>query len=454
MSPYFQNIRDNRHLESKYEGSALRKRAKAIQAQDDADAATVEVHADAETRKGFNQHAFDFLSPAKFWRNLSLAAALAVAGVAGYAIYKDGNLEGVTLYAAVALAVSSIVALPFFLKQRHGARAVADRFPATIVDDHVTNAHRFVKTFGEVMPKTFSSLALAFGAGLDGFLAGWVMLGALTGLPVFAQVAAAALVTVVFVALIDALGKAFAGQLGKIRARDAVRVKESALRKDAKHADEVAYLRQQYSAKYTGGFRANRWTDYALALLPLLTMIVFFALVVWVRTLVPPSANAISMDVLIGLSILCCAIAIAGAVTSSTAHPLPETGIVESAIARRFPTVQSFQVWQAANDSAIERWANKVAKEIESDCHLDDFETARAQVTLALPFPSKEAETAGKPETAASPTHSTASPVTPATATATATGNATRPSAGSQGAASAPGNFNPNLGGAQPAAAE
>ena len=260
MSPYFQNIRDNRRLEAKYEGSALRKRAKAIQGQDDADAACVELHADAETRKGFNQHAFDFLSPAVFWRNLSIIAILVVAAVVGYAIYKDGNLEGLTLYAAVALAVSSIVALPFFLKQRHSARAVADRFPATIVDDHVTDAHRFVKTFGEVMPKTFSSLALAFGAGLDGFLAGWVILGALVGLPVFAQFAAAALVTVVFVALIDALGKSFSAQLGKIRARNAVRVKESALRKDAKHTDEVAYLRQQYSAKYTSGFRANRWT--------------------------------------------------------------------------------------------------------------------------------------------------------------------------------------------------
>ena len=445
MSPYFQNIRDNRRLEAKYEGSALRKRAKAIQGQDDADAVRVELHADAETRKGFNQHAFDFLSPAVFWRNLSIIAILVVAAVVGYAIYKDGNLEGLTLYAAVALAVSSIVALPFFLKQRHSARAVADRFPATIVDDHVTDAHRFVKTFGEVMPKTFSSLALAFGAGLDGFLAGWVILGALVGLPVFAQFAAAALVTVVFVALIDALGKSFSAQLGKIRARNAVRVKESALRKDAKHADEVAYLRQQYSAKYTGGFRANRWTDYALALLPLATMMVFFALVVWVRTLVPPSANAISMDVLIGLSILCCAIAIAGAVTSSTAHPLPETGMVQSAIARRFPTVRSFQVWQAANDSAIERWANKVAKEIEAECHLDDFEAARAQVTVALPFPP-----AGT-EVPTAPAHSAASPFAAATAES---GAATQSLAGAHVSANASEDFNLNLGGAQPAAAE
>ena len=49
MSPYFQNIRDNRRLEAKHEGGALRKRAKAIHGQDDADAATVELHADAET---------------------------------------------------------------------------------------------------------------------------------------------------------------------------------------------------------------------------------------------------------------------------------------------------------------------------------------------------------------------------------------------------------------------
>lgn len=381
---HFDNIQETKRIAAKLGSKgAIRSRAKRIRNQSDAEDASSEIREDSYSLMRLASP-IDFASSFRFWRMTAVLAAFFLLGVTVWLVSNDGEIAGANMYVTLVITCLSLVILPFAVSKANSIRNTANLYPSVIDRDHVVAARRFVNTFGETFQR--GRLLIIAGGGVDAMLAAWFMLGVFSALAVVVKVAAVFGLVLVFIASITAMANAFSTQLRRIRARHTVRTKEQSIKRGSNYNDDVEYLRSQFGTRYGTDFRQNRWTDYAVALLPLAGIVSLFGMVILVRLLVPPSDDALSIPVLVTVSTLCCLIAISGAVLGSDSHLLPEVGKVQTAIAKRFPTEAAFEQWRESTDATIMRTANQKASALQAICAEADNESEQANVKIPPPF--------------------------------------------------------------------
>lgn len=361
----------------------IRDRAKGISSQANGNDASDEVKNDAQTGMQLASP-FNFSSQFGWWVRVAGVAALALAAIGGWIIYVNGEIAGAIMYAAIAIAVIAALTLPYAYNMAMAVRRTANKFPSTIESKHVVDAHRFIGVFGEAAPR--GRFLINTGAGVDAILAAWILIGVFSQLPVIAKLAAVVSLMLVFIASISALANAFAHMMRKIRGRNVVRTKENNIKRATGYDDEVAYLRSECGPLCGSDYRQNRWTDYAMAGLPLLGIVVLFILVVATRLLLPQTDESLSTPVLLAVSSLFCLIAITGAVLGAGAHLLPEVGEWQTAIAKRFPSEAAFTQWRKAIDQSIMRTANQKATALQAVCAEADKQSKKGNVVIPMPF--------------------------------------------------------------------